>query len=59
MTKDLSPKKSSRTPPRKKQAPREQCHHKIREAAYYRAEKDGFRKNPVEYWLAAEAETGE
>ena len=28
----------------------------IAEAAYYRAERSGFRSNPEEDWLAAEAE---
>ena len=26
----------------------------MQEAAYYLAEKDGFAKDPVEYWLEAE-----
>lgn len=36
----------------------EQRHLWIREAAYYRAESDDFRKDAVEYWLAAEEEVG-
>ncbi|MBN1557423.1 MAG: DUF2934 domain-containing protein [Lentisphaerae bacterium] len=31
---------------------------KIQQEAYYCAEKDGFRKDPVAYWLEAEAEAG-
>lgn len=28
----------------------------LQEEAYRLAEKDGFKKDPVDYWLAAEAE---
>jgi hypothetical protein len=31
---------------------------KIQDRAYLKAETDGFQKNSVEYWLAAEAEIG-
>lgn len=30
----------------------------IQECAYLKAEADGFRKDPADYWLAAEAEIG-
>lgn len=33
----------------------QQRFHKIAEAAYYLAEQQQFRGNPVDYWLAAEA----
>jgi hypothetical protein len=42
-----------------KQATAARRYEKIQKEAYSRAEKDGFRKNPVEYWLAAEAEIKE
>ena len=28
----------------------------VEKAAYFKAENDGFRGDPVQYWLAAEAE---
>ncbi|MGZ8258248.1 MAG: DUF2934 domain-containing protein [Methylotenera sp.] len=31
-----------------------ELHRVIELAAYFRAEKDGFRLSPVDYWLAAE-----
>lgn len=33
-----------------------ELHRMIELAAYYRAEKDGFRLSPLEYWLTAEHE---
>jgi len=30
----------------------------IEECAYLKAEGDGFKKDPADYWLAAEAELG-
>jgi hypothetical protein len=50
---------TSRTGPPKKHTTAERRYQKIQKEAYYRAEKDGFRKNPVEYWLAAEVEIKE
>ena len=44
--------------PRKKKLTAEEQYLKVQEEAYYRAEKDGFRQEAVEYWLAAEAEVG-
>ncbi|MBL7115061.1 MAG: DUF2934 domain-containing protein [Kiritimatiellae bacterium] len=44
--------------PRKKKATAEDRYLKIQAAAYYLAEKDGFREDAVEYWLAAEAKSG-
>ena len=41
--------------PRKKKPTPEERYLKIQEQAYYLAEKDGFKKDSVEYWLAAEA----
>ncbi|MBM4142374.1 MAG: DUF2934 domain-containing protein [Lentisphaerae bacterium] len=38
----------------RKLAPEER-YRKIQEEAYLRAERDGFQKDPVEYWLAAES----
>lgn len=34
-----------------------ELHRMIELAAYYRAEQDGFRLSPLDYWLAAEHET--
>ena len=34
----------------------EQLHKMVAEAAYHRAEKHGFQGDPLEHWLAAEAE---
>ena len=44
--------------PRKKKLTAEDRYLRIQEEAYYRAEKDGFRQDAVEYWLAAEAQVG-
>jgi hypothetical protein len=44
--------------PRKKKLTAGERYLKVQEAAYYRAEKDGFRQDAVEYWLAAEDEVG-
>jgi len=47
----------NRRPQRKKLAPEER-HLKVQETAYYRAERDGFKQDAADYWLAAEAEVG-
>jgi len=44
--------------PRKKQLTPEARYLDVQKEAYYLAEKDGFRKNSVEYWVEAEAGTG-
>lgn len=44
--------------PRRKKLTPEKRYLKIQEEAYYLAEKDDFRKDAVEYWLAAEAGVG-
>ena len=44
--------------PRKKKATAEDRYIKIQAEAYYLAEKDGFKRDAIEYWLAAEAEVG-
>ena len=41
--------------PRKKKLTPEERYLKIQANAYYLAEKDGFNRDSVEYWLAAEA----
>ena len=41
--------------PGKKELTPEERYLKIQADAYYRAEKDAFKKDAVEYWLAAEA----
>jgi len=33
-----------------------ELHRLVELAAYYRAEQDGFRCSPLEYWLAAEGQ---
>jgi hypothetical protein len=33
-----------------------ELHRTIQINAYYRAEKDGFKRTPLDYWLAAEDE---
>lgn len=33
-----------------------ELHRVIEQAAYFRAENDGFRLSPLDYWLAAENE---
>ena len=33
----------------------EQRYMQVEETAYYLAENDGFRRDPVEYWIEAEA----
>ena len=33
----------------------EERYERMQQAAYLLAEKDGFHKDPVEYWLAAES----
>ncbi len=33
-----------------------ELHRMIEQAAYFRAESDGFRLSPLDYWLAAENE---
>lgn len=40
---------------RKKTMTPEERYMKVQEEAYLRAERDGFKANPVDYWLAAEA----
>ena len=51
-------------PPRKKQDKQgiaetpEERYLKVQAAAYYLAENDGFSRDPVEYWTAAEASEG-
>jgi len=57
---------TKKTTARKKAAPRKKVaettaekknrYQQIEEAAYLMAEKDGFRQDPVNYWLAAEME---
>ena len=49
-------KKTSRS--RKKKLTAEERYLKIQEIAYCLAEKDGFKNDAVDYWLAAEAEIG-
>ena len=44
--------------PRKKKLTAEERYLRIQETAYCRAEKDGFRQDAVDCWLAAEAEVG-
>ena len=60
MTTKSTPKASAVTDrrPRKKKLTAEERYLKIQEPAYCRAEKDGFRQDAVDYWLAAEAEVG-
>ena len=43
----------------KKAAPNSKVRYRmIQDAAYYLAEEDGFRGDPLEYWLAAEKQIG-
>ena len=60
MTTEPKPKTSAGTNrrPRKKKLTAEERYLKVQEEAYYRAEKDGFQQDAVEYWLAAEAQVG-
>ena len=44
--------------PRKKKATPEERYLEVQAEAYYLAEKDAFKKDAVEYWLAAEAKGG-
>jgi hypothetical protein len=44
--------------PRKRKPKVDDRHLRIQEGAYFRAERDGFQRSEVEYWLAAEAEIG-
>ena len=56
MTKQSKPITATETRkrPRKKTVTPEERYLKLQAEAYYLAEKDGFKKNAVEYWLAAE-----
>lgn len=60
MTTETKPRTSAGTTrrPRKKKLTPEERYLRIQEAAYCRAEQDGFRQDAVEYWLAAEVEVG-
>lgn len=60
--KETAPKKTAaKTTTRKSKTATvspEQRYRMIEVAAYYLAEKDGFAGNPVDYWIAAEAQVG-
>lgn len=60
MTNGMKPRRraAARGKARPKMLAPEERYRRIQEQAYLRAEKDGFRKDPVEYWLEAEAEAG-
>lgn len=59
--KPAAPKKTTAAKPAAKKSKAsttdlEQRYRMIEVAAYFIAEKDGFASNPVDYWLAAEAQ---
>lgn len=60
MTTESAPKTTtgSSKRSRKKKTTEEKRYIKIQAEAYYLAEKDGFKRDAIEYWLAAEAEVG-
>ena len=49
------PPMTARGDPRREMTPEER-YLRVQENAYLKAEADGFRRDSVEYWLAAEAE---
>ena len=48
-----APKKTAKKTPTP-----EERYKKVEAEAYFLAEKDGFKKDPVDYWVAAEAKVG-